>query len=188
MNFKTLNFVMAINFIQRSDIKTMRKDILEVKKNEILAPKKPETIIPQNIIAPDKKITPAPVVVAPIFVPKITAPAPTITTPSPIIKQVLPPVSIPVPPKVEEKNILQEIVPPININQINNQATKVTFSSFPEKDVPSQNPNLMFAEKEFLKGVTEAVKEKITDSGKTEEKQRKKFMEEVEEWAKSNTK
>ena len=50
---------------------------------------------------------------------------------------------------------------------------------------PIQSPSLQI--KEYLKGIPKispAIKEKLADLGKTEEKQRKKFMEDVEEWIK----
>ncbi len=144
------------NTIQRSDIRTMRNDIILSRANGI----PPAGELKNNISVPQK----------PVF---RAQPKPA----EPMQKFAL--------PKIEEKIITTPIQPLIKSDQQNNQATKVTFSSFePQETTIPKNP--MFAEKEFSKDIPPTAKNNLINSGKTEEKNRKKFMEEVEEWAKNN--
>jgi|GEM_PF-4582755 hypothetical protein len=74
------------------------------------------------------------------------------------------------------------------------RAEAATLKKEPEPTTHDHKPNMREAielplsenqepEKEYLKGVPPATKEKLTKSAATEEKQRKKFIEDVEKWA-----
>lgn len=99
-----------------------------------------------------------------------------------------------------------------NQNKENNQSVKANFSSLVQENNTRQKQTLaqtdkktpltektaeqeqnsansispLRGNKEYLKGISPIIKEKLAESAKIEEKQRKKFMEDIEEWASSS--
>lgn len=74
--------------------------------------------------------------------------------------------------------------PPVSVTE-----PRASFEPQPQPANPSRppTPSHNFTQRPYMDKIPSAEKEKLQETVKTEEVQRKKFMEEVEEWASANT-
>ncbi len=156
--------------LQREDIITMRKDIKELKRNKFFKkidqPTLKEQPIPSAVLPKQKTVenqSPAPKPI--VQKPKVNIDSVAAEKESIKFQQVKP-------METQAKKPAESIVLPKD-NEILTEETD-------KPRTPSEVP-----EKEYLKKIPLAQKEKLKASVKIEEQQRRKFMEDVEKWASS---